>query len=104
MVFLLVTALVSAVAIFLGSSLLGWILKKVAPESVASLGHAVTVGTVVVTTAAWVYLATRPSIVGPYEQWTFENIGGQIIGGVLVAGIKIWLGGTAGGSVTENVQ
>lgn len=104
MVFLIVTTLVSAVAIFLGASLLGWILKKVAPKSVAGLGHVVTVGTVVVTTAAWVYIATRPSIVGPYEQWTFENIGGQIIGGVLVAGIKIWMGGTAGDAATENVR
>ncbi|MEX2048662.1 MAG: hypothetical protein WEB90_03705 [Gemmatimonadota bacterium] len=104
MVFMLVTALVSAVAIFLGSSLLGWILKKVAPESVANLGHVVTVGTVVVTTAVWVYIATRPSIVGPYEQWTFENIGGQIIGGVLVAGIKTWMGRTAEVAATESAQ
>jgi len=104
MVFMLVTALVSAVAIFLGSSLLGWILKKVAPGAVANLGHVVTVGTVVVTTAAWVYIATRPSIVGPYEQWTFENIGGQIIGGVLVVGIKTWMGSTAAVAATENAQ
>jgi uncharacterized membrane protein YdcZ (DUF606 family) len=93
MVFLLVTALVSGVVIFLGASLLEWILKKVTPKYVASLSHvATTVAIVSVMTAAYVYVMTRPSIVGPYEQWTFENIGGQVIGGVLVAGIKIWTG------------
>ena len=95
MVLLLVTALVSGVAIFLAASLLEWIFKKVTPKYVASLGHvATTVVLVSVTTAAYVYVMTRPSIVGPYEQWTFENIGGQVIGGVLVAGIKIWIGRT----------
>jgi uncharacterized membrane protein YdcZ (DUF606 family) len=93
MVFLLVTALVSGVAIFLGASLLEWIFKKVTPKYVASLSHvATTVAIVTVTTAAYVYVMTRPSIVGPYEQWTFSNIGGQVIGGVLVAGAKIWFG------------
>ena len=92
MAYMLVTALVAGVAIFLGASLLGWILKKVTPKYVASLGHVVTtVAVVAVTTAAYVYVMTRPSIVGPYEQWTFENIGGQVIGGVLAAGIKIWI-------------
>jgi hypothetical protein len=43
-------------------------------------------------TAAYVYVMTRPAIVGPYEQWTFENIGGQVIAGVVVAGSKIWMG------------
>lgn len=91
--FLLVTALVSGVAIFLGASLLGWIFKKVAPKYMASLSPvAATVTVVAVTTVAYVYVMTRPSIVGPYEQWTFENIGGQVLGGVLVAGVKLWLG------------
>ncbi len=91
--FLLVTALVSGVAIFLGASLLEWIFKKVTPKSVASLGHvATTVAIVSVTTAVYMYVMTRPSIVGPYEQWTFENIGGQVIAGVLVAGTKILIG------------
>ena len=95
MVFFLVTALVAAVAIFLGASLLGWIFRKAAPKQVASLSHVVTtVAIVSVTTAAYVYVMTRPSIVGPYEQWTFENIGGQVLGGVLAAGVKIWIGRT----------
>ena len=95
MVLLLVTALVSGVAIFLAASLLEWIFKKVTPKYVASLSHvATTVAIVSVTTAVYMYVMTRPSIVGPYEQWTFENIGGQVIGGVLVAGIKIWIGRT----------
>ena len=95
MVLLLVTALVSGVAIFLAASLLEWIFKKVTPKYVASLSHvATTVAIVSVTTAGYMYIMTRPSIVGPYEQWTFENIGGQVIGGVLVAGIKIWIGRT----------
>ena len=95
MVLLLVTALVSGVAIFLAASLLEWIFKKVTPKYVASLSHvATTVATVSVTTGFYMYVATRPMIVGPYEQWTFENIGGQVIGGVLVAGIKIWIGRT----------
>ncbi len=93
MVFLLVTAGVAVVAIFLGATLLEWIVKKVTPKYVASLGHVVTtVAIVSVTTAAYVYLMTRPSIVGPYEQWTFANIGGQVVGGVLVAGAKVWIG------------
>ena len=96
MVFLLVTVLLSAVVIFLGASLLEWIFKKVFPGSAASLGPvAITVATVLVATAAYLYVMTRPSVVGPYEQWTFENIGGQVIGGVLVAGIKLWTGRTA---------
>ena len=91
--FLLVTALVSGVIIFLVASLPEWIFKKVTPKYVASLGHvATTVVLVSVTTAAYVYVMTRPSIVGPYEQWTFANIGGQVIAGVLVAGSKIWIG------------
>ncbi len=95
MVFLLVTALLSAVAIFLGASLLEWIFKKVFPRYATSLGHVViTVATVLVATAAYLNVMTRPSVVGPYEQWTFENIGGQVIGGVLVAGIKLWIGRT----------
>lgn len=93
MVFLLVTALVSGVIILLGASVVEWIVKKVAPGAVASLGPvATTVAVVAVTTLAYVYVATRPAIVGPYEQWTFENIGGQILGGVLAAGVKLWLG------------
>jgi len=93
MVYMLVTALVAGVAILLGASLLGWIFKKVTPKYAASLSHvATTVAIVSVTTAAYVYVMTRPSIVGPYEQWTFPNIGGQVLGGVLVAGAKIWLG------------
>lgn len=92
--FLLVTTLISAVVIFIGSSLLEWVLRKAAPAPLASLGHIVTtVAVVSVTTAAYVFVMTRPAIVGPYEQWTFENIGGQIIGGVLVLGFKIWTGG-----------
>jgi hypothetical protein len=94
MAFLLVTALVYGVAIFLVASLLEWIFKKVTPKYVASLSHVVTtVAVVSVTTAAVVYIMTRPAIVGPYEQWTFENIGGQVFGGVLAAGVKILMGG-----------
>ena len=91
--FLLVTVLVYAVAIWLGAWLLEWICKKVTPKYMASLGHgATTVAIVSVTTVVYMYVMTRPSIVGPYEQWTFENIGGQVIAGVLVAGFKIWIG------------
>ena len=94
--FMLVTALVAGVAIFLVASLLEWILKKVASKPMASLGRvATTVAIVSVTTAAYVYVMTRPSVVGPYEQWTFENIGGQVLGGVLAAGVKILIGRTA---------
>ena len=90
---LLFTVLVYSVAIFLGASLLGWIFKKIAPKYMASLGHVATVAIVAVTTAVYMYVMTRPSVIGPYEQWTFDNIGGQVIAGVLVAGSKIWIGG-----------
>ena len=93
MVLLLVTVLVYSVAIFLGASLLEWIFKKITPKYMASLGHVATVAIVSVTTAVYMYVMTRPSIIGPYEQWTFDNIGGQVIAGVLVAGSKIWIGG-----------
>lgn len=94
MVYMLVTALVAGVAIFLGASLLGWIFNKVSPKAAASLGHvATTIAIVSVATAAYVYVMTRPAIVGPYEQWTFANIGGQVLGGVLVAGAKLLMGG-----------
>ena len=91
MVLLLVTALVSGVAIFLAASLLEWIFKKITPKYMASLGHVATVAIVSVTTAVYMYVMTRPSVIGPYEQWTFDNIGGQVIAGVLVAGSKIWI-------------
>mgnify|MGYP000100154198 CR=1 FL=1 len=94
MVLLIVTVLVFSLAIFVGASLLEWIFKKITPKYMASLGHVATVAIVSVTTVVYMYVMTRPSIVGPYEQWTFENIGGQVIGGVLVAGIKIWIGRT----------
>ena len=90
---LLFTVLVYSVAIFLGASLLEWIFKKIAPKYMASLGHVATVVIVSVTTAVYMYVMTRPSIIGPYEQWTFENIGGQVIAGVLAAGLKIWISG-----------
>ncbi len=94
MVFMLVTALVAGVAIFLVASLLEWVVKKVAPKPVASLGRVgTTVAVVAVTTALVVYTWTRPGIIGPYEQWTFQNIGGLVLGGVFAAGLKIWLGG-----------
>ena len=93
MVLLLVTVLVYSVAIFLGASLLEWIFKKITPKYMASLGHVATIAIVSVTTAVYMYVMTRPSIIGPYEQWTFDNIGGQVIAGVLVAGSKIWIGG-----------
>ena len=93
MVLLLFTVLVYSVAIFLGASLLKWIFKKIAPKYMASLGHVATVAIVSVTTVVYMYVMTRPSIIGPYEQWTFENIGGQAIAGVLVAGLMIWIGG-----------
>ena len=93
MVFMLVTALVSGVAIFLVASLLEWAFKKVTPKSVARLSPVVTtVAITSVATALYVYVMTRPSIVGPYEQWTFENIGGQVMGGVLAAAGKVWIG------------
>ena len=90
---LLSTVLVYSVAIFLGASLLEWIFKKITPKYMASLGHVATVASVSVTTAAFMYVMTRPAIIGPYEQWTFDNIGGQVIAGVLVAGLMIWIGG-----------
>ena len=89
---LLSTVLVYSVAIFLGASLLEWIFKKITPKYMASLSHVATVAIVSVTTVVYMYVMTRPSIIGPYEQWTFENIGGQVIAGVLVAGSKIWIG------------
>jgi len=90
---LLSTVLVFAVAIGLGAWLLEWIFKKITPKYMASLSHvATTVAIVSATTVVYMYVMTRPSIVGPYEQWTFENIGGQLIAGVLVAGSKIWIG------------
>jgi len=90
---LLPTVLVYAVAIWLGASLLEWIFKKITPKYMASLGHVATVAIVSVTTVVYMYVMTRPSVIGPYEQWTFENIGGQAIAGVLVAGLMIWIGG-----------
>ncbi len=90
---LIVTVLVFSVAIFLGASLLEWIFKKITPKYMASLGHVATVAIVSVTTAVYMYVMTRPSIIGPYEQWTFANIGGQVIAGVLVAGSKVWIAG-----------
>jgi hypothetical protein len=90
---LLSTVLIFSVAIFLGASLLEWTLKKITPKYMASLGHVATVAIVSVTTVVYMYVMTRPSIIGPYEQWTFENIGGQVIAGVLVAGSKIWIAG-----------
>ena len=93
MVLLIVTVLVYSVAIFLGASLLEWIFKKITPKYMASLGHVATIAIVSVTTAVYMYVMTRPSIIGPYEQWTFDNIGGQVIAGVLVAGSKVWIAG-----------
>ena len=93
MVLLLVTVLVFSLAIFVGAALLEWIFKKITPKYMASLGHVATVAIVSVTTAVYMYVMTRPSVIGPYEQWTFDNIGGQVIAGVLVAGSKIWIGG-----------
>ena len=90
---LIVTVLVFSVAIFLGASLLEWIFKKITPKYMASLGHVATVAIVSVTTAVYMYVMTRPSIIGPYEQWTFANIGGQVIAGVLVVGSKVWIAG-----------
>ena len=93
MVLLIVTVLVYSVAIFLGASLLEWIFKKITPKYMASLGHVATIAIVSVTTAVYMYVMTRPSVIGPYEQWTFDNIGGQVIAGVLVAGSKVWIAG-----------
>ena len=93
MVLLIVTVLVFSLAIFVGASLLEWIFKKITPKYMASLGHVATVAIVLVTTAVYMYVMTRPSIIGPYEQWTFDNIGGQVIAGVLVAGSKVWIAG-----------
>jgi len=93
--FMLVTALLSGVVIFLSASVLEWAFHKVMPRYAASLGRvARTAAVVAIATAAYVYVMTRPGIVGPYEQWTFENIGGQVLGGVLAAAVKIWSGRT----------
>ena len=73
MVLLLFTVLVFSLAIFLGASLLQWIFKKITPKYMASLSHVATVAIVSVTTAFYMYVMTRPAIIGPYEQWTFEN-------------------------------
>ena len=93
MVLLIVTVLVFSLAIFVGASLLEWIFKKITPKYMASLGHIAPVAIVLVTTLGYMYVMTRPSIIGPYEQWTFDNIGGQVIAGVLVAGSKVWIAG-----------
>ena len=90
MSFLLSTVLVSAVVIFLVASLLQWIFKKIAPKSAGSVATIVAI--VAVATGVYMYVMTRPSIVGPYEQWTLENIGGQVLAGVVVAGSKVWMG------------
>ena len=90
---LIVTVLVFSLAIFLGASLLEWIFKKITPNYMASLGHVATVAIVLVTTLGYMYVFTRPWFIGPYEQWTFANIGGQVIAGVLVAGSKVWIAG-----------
>jgi hypothetical protein len=92
MALLLSTILVFGIAIFLGASLLEWIFKKITPKLANLSPVATTVAIVSATTAVYMYVMTRPSIIGPYEQWTFENIGGQVIAGVLVAGSKIWIG------------
>ena len=93
MAFFLVTVLISAGIIWVVSSLLEWILKKIAPGVVVSLGPVGTaLATVAATTAIYLFIMTRPAVVGPYEQWTFENIGGQLIAGVLVAAVKAWMG------------
>jgi hypothetical protein len=85
--FLAVTAVLSGVAIFLGASVLGWIVKKAAPAQVANLSHVpMALGVVAVTTAVYMFVMTRPGIVGPYEQWTFEKEGGQLIGGMFDRG------------------
>lgn len=92
--FMPVTTLVSVVAILLGASVLGWIFGKVGPEAVTGLHHVPkTVVVVTVATTGYLYLMTRPAIVGPYEQWTFENIGGQLVGGGVAAVVMIWMGG-----------
>lgn len=91
--FLLSTVLVSVVVILFGTWLLEWILGWIAPAFVVKLGPVVTTIVVVsIATAAYMFVMTRPAIVGPYEQWTFENIGGQLIAGVLVAGAKLFMG------------
>ena len=90
---LIATVLVFSLAIFVGASLLEWILKKITPKYMANLGHVATVAIVLVTTLGYMYVFTRPWFIGPYEQWTFENIGGQVIAGVLVAGSKVWIAG-----------
>ena len=93
MVFFLSTLLVSAVVILIVSWVLEWIFGAIAAEPMRRIGRIATTAAIVsLATAAYVYVMTRPAIVGPYEQWTFENIGGQVIAGVVVAGSKIWMG------------
>lgn len=89
--FLVSTVLVSAVIIFLVASVLQWIVGKIRPKAAGSVGA--TVALVAVATLLYMYVMTRPAIVGPYEQFTLENIGGQALAGVLVAGSKAWFGG-----------
>ncbi len=90
MVFLLVTALVSAVVIFLGALVLDWLFKKVASDFAAGLSLVARIAAVVVVmTGIYIFVMTRPGLIGPYEQWTFSNIGGQILGGALAAGLII---------------
>ena len=90
---LIATVLVFSLAIFVGASLLEWILKKITPKYMANRGNVATVAIGLVTTLGYMYVFTRPWFIGPYEQWTFANIGGQVIAGVLVAGSKVWIAG-----------
>lgn len=88
--FFIVTALVYAVVIWLGTWLLEAIFKKLVPAYMASSGHAkTTVPIVAATTGALMYLTIGSGFFGPYQQVTLENVGGQLIAGVLVAGLKI---------------
>lgn len=92
--FLIVTAGLSGLAILVLSTILEWIGKKVAADQLAGLNRAAsTVAFVAVATAVYMFIMTRPGVVGPYEQFTLENIGGQLLGGVLAAGLKLWMGG-----------
>ncbi len=89
--FFVVTAVVSGVVILVVASLLEWILKKVSPATVESLGLTKTIGILVaIATLIYVFVMTRPGFVGPYEQWTVANIGGQLLGGGLAAGLRLW--------------
>ena len=91
MAFFIVTALVYAVVIWLGTWLLEAIFRKLVPAYMATSGHAkTTVPIVAVTTGALMYLTIGSGFFGPYEQVTPQNVGGQLIAGVLVAGLKIW--------------